>query len=499
MMELCGITKLFPGVVALDDVSISFEKGTVHALVGENGAGKSTLMKVITGIYQPDRGEIKLDGRSLSIRNFRDAVNNEINMVSQEIQAIPDFSIGENIVLDRLAQYRNRFGINWEKIDRTAEKYLTMVGLSVDPSTKIGKLTAAQKQLIQIAKAVSSNARYMLMDEPTSSLTKHETSYLFDIVRSLKKQGVCVIFISHKIEEVLEICDKVSVLRDGRYVGTLEKKEMFRENIVRMMIGRDGNERRLGRLDANDETVLEVRGLTTYGMFDKFSFSLKKGEILGFYGLVGSGRTELARQIIGLEKFNEGEVLVKGKPAHIVSLRNTLRNYRIGYVTENRKEEGLILSASICTNIAITIWHKIINLMRKINLSEERRMARKMIDALKIKTSSEVAITETMSGGNQQKVSIAKWLAAQCDILIIDEPTVGVDIGAKEFIHEVIWRLAHDEGKSIIIISSDMREIVRLAQRLLIFRDYKIVGEITNLDDERPFATVSAEIGEFLA
>jgi ribose transport system ATP-binding protein len=389
--------------------------------------------------------------------------------------------------------------IDWEKINQTAKKYLEMVGLSIDPKTKIGRLTAAQKQLIQIAKAVSSNARYMLMDEPTSSLTRHETSFLFNIIRSLKEQGVCVIFISHKIEEVLEICDEVSVLRDGKYIGTLGKEEMFRENIVRMMIGRDGNERRLGQLGVSEETVLEVRDLTTYGMFDGLDFYLRKGEILGFYGLIGSGRTELARQIIGLEKIDSGEVVVNGRLARITSLRDTLRNYRIGYVTENRKEEGLILPASVCTNISITIWHKIINMLRKINISEERGIAQKMIETLNIKTPSASTTTENLSGGNQQKVSIAKWLAAQCDILIIDEPTVGVDVGAKEFIHEVIWKLAKAEGKSIIVISSDMREIVRLAQRLLIFREFHIVGEITDLDDDRDFVAVSKEIGEYLA
>lgn len=500
MLELKHISKIFPGVKALDDVSLTFKPGEIHALMGENGAGKSTLMKIITGIYHPDLGEMYLDGKKVEIKSFRDAVAHDINMVSQEIQVIPEATIAENIILDRIDQFKKGVKVDWKKVNETAKKYLDMVGLSLSPSSKIDNLTAAQKQLTQIAKALSSNAKYILLDEPTSSLTSYESQNLIKIVKKLKEQNVAVIFVSHKIEEVLELCDKVSVLRDGKYVGTKDCQGIDRQDIVKMMIGREESQEHLGFLNMGEETVLKAKDIVTYGQFDKVNFELKKGEILGFYGLIGSGRTELVRLLVGADKMDEGEVFVNGEKAVIRNIQDALEKYRIGYVTENRKEEGLMLDASVGSNLTITVWKRLADKFSKIDTKEDQKIIDIMVDKMKVKTPTTATHVGSLSGGNQQKVSIGKWLAANCDILIIDEPTVGVDVGAKKYIHDLIWGLAKEEGKSIILISSDMPEMITLARRILVFKDQKITGEINDLNTEvKSYEEVSAEIGALMA
>lgn len=500
MLELKNISKIFPGVKALDNVSLSFKKGEIHALMGENGAGKSTLMKIITGIYQPDMGGVYLDGTKVEMKSYRDAVDHEISMVSQEIQIIPEATVAENIVLDRIDKFQKGRRIDWNQINETAKKYLDMVGLDVSPVEKIQHLTAAQKQLIQIAKALSAQAQYILLDEPTSSLTTYESNNLIKLVKVLKENGVGVIFVSHKIEEVMELCDVISVLRDGKYVGTKSCKEITRQDIVKMMIGREESTEHMGFLDVQDEVVLEVKDAVAYGRAKGESFKLKKGEILGFYGLVGSGRTELASLIAGIDKMDSGEILVHGQKAHITSVQDSIEKYKIGYVSENRKEEGLILDFSVGENLSIAILPQIINKFRKIDIKEENKIIDFMVNKMKVKTPSVKTSVGSLSGGNQQKVSIGKWLAANCDILIIDEPTVGVDVGAKKYIHDLIWSLAKEEGKSIILISSDMPEMITLARRILVFKDQEIVGEINDLNEtERKYEDVSLEIGRLMA
>lgn len=500
MLELKNISKIFPGVKALDDVSLTFNKGEIHALMGENGAGKSTLMKIITGIYQPDIGGVYLEGKPVEMKSYRDAVDCDISMVAQEIQIIPEATVAENIILDRIDKFKKGFVVDWKKINETAKMYLDMVGLDISPTQKIEFLTAAQKQLIQIAKALSAKAQYILLDEPTSSLTTFESNNLIKLVKKLKEEGVGVIFVSHKIEEVVALCDVVSVLRDGKYVGTKSCVGIKRQDIVKMMIGREESVEHLGFLDIEDEKVLEVKHAIAYGSTNDISFSLKKGEILGFYGLVGSGRTELARLIIGADKMDSGEVLIKGEKAHIRSIQDSLEKYRIGYVTENRKEEGLMLDFPVSTNLSIAVWSRIVNKFHKIDLKKEEQIVGSMIDKMKVKTPSVQTKVGSLSGGNQQKVSIGKWLAADCDILIIDEPTVGVDIGAKRYIHDLIWQLAKEEKKSVIVISSDMPELITLARRICVFKDNQIVGEINDLNEvERTYGEVSQEIGRLMA
>ena len=497
MLEVRNITREFPGVKALDDVSMQFERGEIHALMGENGAGKSTLMKIITGIYRPDLGSVWIDGEQITLKSYKDSINYNISMVHQEIQVIGRSTVAENIVLDKLDSFRTKLGfLDWKKINETAQKYLDMVELDVKPTDIIGGMTAAQKQLIQIAKALSSNAHYILMDEPTSSLTKYEAVNLFRIVRKLKEENCCIIFVSHKIDEVMSLCDRVTVLRDGKAIGTRNIADIGSQDLVKMMIGREENIEHLGMLDIRDEVVLEVKGLGKAGMFEDMNLTLKKGEILGMYGLVGSGRTEFAKMICGADDFDRGEIYINGQRAVIRSMADAVYKYKLGYVTENRKEEGLVLPFSVNENMTMTILQDLTNKAGKISLKKGRAKTAEMIDKMEVKTPSQQTVVESLSGGNQQKVSIGKWLLAGCDILIIDEPTVGVDVGAKRHIHEIIWNLAKEEGKTIILISSDMTEMITLARRILVFKDFHISAEITGLNDrEHTYDEVSTLIG----
>jgi ribose transport system ATP-binding protein len=501
MLEIRQISKAFPGVQALSEVSIEFRPGEIHALVGENGAGKSTLIKIMCGIYAPDEGEVRLDGERLTLHTYRDAIDHKINMVSQEIQVIPKSTIAENIVLDKLEKFRRRGGaIDWKRINREAQQYIEMVDLHLPAKTVVSGLSAAQKQLIMIARALSADAKVLVLDEPTSSLTLHETANLLQLLQKLKLNGVTIIFVTHKLEEVLQVADKVSVLRDGQLIGTREIQGLQKSDIVTMMIGRETITKSLGTLEITRQPVLEAQHISRYGQFDDVNFSLYKGEILGFYGLVGAGRTELAQILIGEAKKDSGEVFINGQPARIHSMADSLFKYRMGYVSENRKEKGLILGASIKSNITVTVWNRLLNRARVISLKQESAVARKYMDAVEIKATGPDQPVNRLSGGNQQKVSISKWLAAECDILIIDEPTVGVDIGAKEYIHQLIWDLAKNEGKSIIIISSDMPEIVNVARRILVFKEFKIVGEVDYLGEQTPsYEQISQQIGHYLA
>lgn len=500
MLELRAVTKTFPGVKALDRVSLRFRAGEIHGLIGENGAGKSTAIKIVTGIHQPDAGEIWFDGKRVELADYRQSQSIGIGIVHQELFVIPDASVAENIMIDKLVA--NRWGVvDWKAVHATARRYMDLVGLTVAPDALASGLSAAQKQLIQIAKALSAKVKVLLLDEPTSSLTEHEVQRLFALLRQLKESGVAIIFVSHKLEEVGALCDRISVLRDGCFVGEYEATGMPKERMVQLMIGRECSYERVGPLSPDwDEVVLEARGIRRVGKANSASFALHRGEILGFYGLVGSGRTELARLLIGEDAMDGGELWIRGERAYIESVEASLYRYGLGYVTENRKEEGLLLADSIRSNIALPVWPRIRNAVtRRIDAVREQATAQRYADAMSVKTPSLSRSAGLLSGGNQQKVSIGKWLAAECSILIIDEPTVGVDVGAKQQIHELIWNLAANEGKSIIVISSDLPEIACLANRILVFREQRIVGEVRDIDVEgKRYEAVSAEIGKYL-
>ena len=501
MLEVRSISKSFPGVKALDKVSVSFAPGTIHALLGENGAGKSTLMKIICGIYGPDEGEMLLEGRPLHLRDTFDALRNRISIVHQEIQVVPRASVAENIMLDKLDRFRRGVAIDWKRINREAAVFMDMVELAVGPETPVAELSAAQKQLAQIARALSDGATILLLDEPTSSLTLHEADHLFELLRRLKAKGVTIVFVSHKLEEVMALCDVVTVLRDGKLMETRPRTELTKDQIITLMIGRSAFDDWRGLLPVDGNTpVLELRNLRS-AMFNGISLTLYKGEILGLYGLVGSGRTELAKTIIGEYPCEPGSLFVRGAPARIRSMAESLHRHSIGYVTENRKEEGLILGATVTTNLSITVWDRLRSrILRILNPRKETAQASRTIERLDIKTPSAAQTVMNLSGGNQQKVSIGKWLVADCDILIVDEPTVGVDVGAKEYIHDLIWRMAREEGKSIILISSDLPELVELSRRVLVFKGFRIVGALEDLNEnEHTYEETSQRIGRVLA
>ena len=501
MLELKNISKSFPGVRALADVSVSFAPGEIHALVGENGAGKSTLMKIITGIYQPDAGTIQFNGKPVRFASYRDSLKAGIDIVYQEIQVVPESTVAESIMIDKLVTIPGTGIIRWDEVNRIALTYMRMVELDVSPDTLVKSLSAAQKRLTQIARALAAEAKVILLDEPTGALTEHEATNLFKILRGLRDRGVTLVFVSHKFEEVFDLCDRATVLRDGQWIGTRKISDLQLNGLIEMMIGREFNESHLGRLNVKrDKVVLECDKVTRHGRIHDASFVLHEGEILGFYGLVGAGRTELARVIIGEDRIDAGTIRVHGERAHIRNVGDSLYRYGIGYVTENRKDEGLFLDDTVRNNISVGIWPRLQNkLTRCISGSKEDAVCHDTVVSMSIKTPGLNQTVKNLSGGNQQKISVGKWLAADCQILIIDEPTIGVDIGAKDQIHHLIRDLAQKQRKAVILISSDMPEIIKLANRILVFRHGRIVGEIDDVDNPaRGYKDISTAIGTHL-
>lgn len=501
MITLRHVSKSFPGVRALRDLSLEFLPGEVHGLIGENGAGKSTAIKIITGIHQADTGEILLNGRPVRFRGYRDSLAQGIGIVHQELHVIPDASIAENIMIDKLIT-RGPGIVDWRSVRNEAARHMAAVGLEEDPDRLVRELSAAQKQLVQIAKALSADVKVLLLDEPTSSLTEHETMKLFTLLRELRTKGVALIFVSHKLEEMYSLCDRISVLRDGALVGTYLTTAIEPRELVRLMIGRECDDEHLGILHPDrSKQVLRVQDLSRRGKAEHLNFSLHSGEILGFYGLVGSGRTELARILIGEDRLDSGSIYLQGRQIRVRNVSEALYGHRIGYVSENRKEEGLLLDDDVRTNLAMAVWPRLRKrFTRRIDRREEQRLAENYVATLGVKTPNLMQQVRNLSGGNQQKVSIGKWLAADCDILIIDEPTVGVDVGSKHQIHQLIWDLANKRGKSLIVISSDLPELVKISSRILVFKEHRIVGEVREIDSEKKtYRQVSEEIAPFLS
>jgi ribose transport system ATP-binding protein len=480
ILELTNISKSFPGVKALDHISLSLEQGEIHALVGENGAGKSTLINIISGVMLPDEGVMHLKGQEVRFSNTRQAYENGIGVVHQERNLVPTFNVAENILLERVSEGGLSI-IDEKKMLKDAQAYMDMVGIDVSPSRNVEELSVGKKQLIEIAKALSSNAQLLLLDEPTASISISEAALLFETIRKLKNQGVTFLYVSHKLEEIFEIADSVTVLRDGRNAGSSYKiKDIDRDHLVTLMVGRPEQVKQYPvRNRDKNTTVLEVKSVKSKSCPKENSFNLYDGEILGWYGLVGAGRTELAKTIIGSDPMTAGEVRVRNVRSNIRSVSEALHRWHIGYITENRQEEGVFLIHPITRNIASTIWNRLRTRMGFLDIKGEERLAKEFGDKLNIRTPSIFQLVNNLSGGNRQKVSFAKGLAATPEILFVDEPTVGIDIKTKEEIHELIWDLAQ-KSMSIILISSDMPEVVELADRLLVFREGKIVGEMQN-------------------
>ena len=484
-LEMKGVSKSFPGVKALDNIHLNVKPGSVHALMGENGAGKSTLMKCLFGIYTPDTGEVYVDGEKMNILNPDDALHKGLAMVHQELQPVPARSIAENMFLGRYPTIN--FGplkvIDHKKMESEAAKWLKEVKLNVNPNALLQTLSISQMQSVEIAKAVSMGAKIIILDEPTSSLTENEVSGLFKIIRELKEKGVSLIYISHKMAEIREIADDITIMRDGTYVGTWEVKDISDGEIIRQMVGRElSNIYPPKNNIEKGEVILKVDGLTSIheNIFRNCSFELRKGEILGFGGLVGAGRSELMEAIFGLRSVKSGKVYMKGKEQNIARPRDAIKD-GLGMITEDRRGTGILGCLSIADNVAISSLNNYLVAGIALDDGKIKQVVDENVSKLSIKTPSNKTLIQSLSGGNQQKVIIARWLANNPDVLIMDEPTRGIDIGAKYEIYQIMINLAK-QGKGIIMISSEMPELIGMSDRIIVMCNGEITGEVSKDD-----------------
>lgn len=494
------ITKSFPGVKALEDVSLSLEGGSVHALLGENGAGKSTLIKILNGLQRPDSGEVLLNGVPVRFTGPRQAQAAGIAFVPQERNLVSRFSTGENILLEKLGKHALSY-INYDAINESARHWLQLLDLDIDPRTPVSRLSVAQMQLVEIGKALSLNPSILLLDEPTASLTPSESDILFRIVGKLREKGAAILFVSHKLEEVFSLCDSVTVLRDGKNACASRPIDgLTRADVVRLMIGR--SERiasRAPRSMVAAAPYLELRNVSTSAGHHDISLAVRPGEILGLYGLVGAGRSELAKSVLGQHAITKGSLLIKGKDARIGSPADALHGYGLGYISEDRKAEGLVLAHSVLENAGITVWKQLSGALSFLRDSTIARKVVPVLDRLEVKTPSLDQTVGNLSGGNQQKVSVAKWVAAGARILIFDEPTVGIDIKTKAYLHDLIHELAN-RGTAILLITSDMPEMIDVADRIMVMSDFRIKGLVENdRDYERVSHAIMALIHDAVA
>ena len=474
ILEMKNITKTFPGVVALDDVSLQVKKGDIHALVGENGAGKSTLMKVLNGVHQADKGEIYLDGKPVVIKGTMDAEAKGIGLVFQECNLINSLTVAENMFLNKLQQGKKGF-VKWKELNKITQDFLDKFKFHFKATEKIEDLSASQKQMVEIAKVLYKKPALLVMDEPTSSLTIGETEHLFSIMRQLKEEGTTIIYISHKMDEIFSMCDTATVVRDGKMIETRPTQEFTRDEIVERMVGRSVDVDYPKRNIALGEVVLKVDNVSRNGIVENISFELHKGEILGLAGLVGSGRTEIAEAIFGAEHYDGGVLEVNGKKV-VISSTYQGKKEGIGLLTEDRKETGLVLEYDLVRNISITNLNKI-KTGPFLDKKKERALATELAKDLNVKTPSMMQLARNLSGGNQQKVVFAKWLFSDVDILILDEPTRGIDVGAKYEIYLLMNKLV-EAGKSIIMISSELPEVLGMSDRLVVLSGGQKAGEL---------------------
>jgi ribose transport system ATP-binding protein len=478
LLRMEGIYKSFPGVQALSDARLDLRYGEVHALVGENGAGKSTLMKILGGIYSKDDGHVILEGQEVDITSPGMAQRLGISIIHQELNLMPHLTVGQNIFIGREPRAKLSFVVDDKTTNEKAMKLFEMLNLRLDPNTKVADLTVAKQQMVEIAKALSFNAKILVMDEPTAALTDTEIEELFTIIRQLRDNGVGVVHISHRLEELKLISDRVTVMRDGKYVNTLKTSEAKIDQIISLMVGRTIYESTPELPEnPNQEVVLEVRNLNRGKVLRDVSFDLKRGEILGFAGLIGAGRTEVARAIFGADAHDSGEIFIKGKQVHIKSPGDAV-NHGIGYLSEDRKRYGLALAMDVKENVALAAMKKFLKAFGWMDFKKSAERGREMVTALNIKTPSLEQKVKFLSGGNQQKVVIGKWLTADTEILIFDEPTRGIDVGAKSEIYKLLNDLAH-QGKAIIMISSELPEILRMSHRVVVMCEGRVTGVLS--------------------
>ena len=488
VVEIVGISKDFPGVRALDDVNLTIERGKVHALVGENGAGKSTLMKILAGVYQPDRGQIKVNGRLVTIRRPADSLRLGISMIHQELNMIPAMTVAENIFFGREPCFGHSRILNRRKQRSMTREVLGEIKIDLSPDSKISSLSVAEMQMVEIAKAISYKSDIIIMDEPSSAITDREVERLFEIIRASTEKGVAVVYITHKMDEVFRVSDVVTVLRDGRHISTQPTKAVNQDVLISLMVGREIGAYFPKEDIPKGDVNFEVRNLSKKGKFDKINFKARRGEILGIAGLVGAGRTEVAEAIIGLDRPDEAEIFVNGK---LVIIHNPFDaiSQGIAFVPEDRKLKGLNLKASVGQNMTIANLRRFSILSQVILRRLERKAIDELIRLLNIKTSDKNQNVNSLSGGNQQKVVLAKSLIGGPDVFIFDEPTRGIDVGAKTEIYKLMNSLAK-QGKTIIMISSEMPEIMGMSDRVIVLHNGSISGEFqrTEFDQEKILA-----------
>lgn len=477
ILEVKNLSKRFPGVLALDKTQLKVRPGEVHALLGENGAGKSTLMKCILGMYKPDGGEIYFDGRRVTINNTSEALKIGISMIHQEISLVQHRTIAENIWIGREP---GRFGIlNWKALYKKAEEMLERLELDLNPKTIVGKLSVAGMQMVEIARAISYDSRVIIMDEPTSALMDNEVNKLFKIIHDLKSKGIAIIYISHKMDEIFKIADRVTVFRDGQYVGEEDIGNVDEQKLVSMMIGREINQIFPKIQVPIGDVAFEVKNLSRKGVFQDISFQVRKGEILGVSGLMGAGRSEIMQAIFGIERIDEGAIYLDGERLRIHSPKDAIKK-GIGMVTEDRKLLGLVTCRSVRENITYASLDELSNWIFT-NVTNENNASGDMIRMLDIKTPSQRQRVGALSGGNQQKVIVANWLLTKPKVLILDEPTRGIDVGAKSEIHKLMCKFAQD-GMAIIMISSEMPEILGMSDRIIVMHEGRTKAEFNRED-----------------
>jgi ribose transport system ATP-binding protein len=477
LVSMEGISKSFPGVNALINARFDLRPGEVHALVGENGAGKSTLMKVLAGVYSKDAGQIFYKGKEVVIPNPHAAQQLGISIIHQELNLMPHLTVAQNIFIGREPASRLKFILDEKLINQKTQELFEVMHLKMDPRTKVAELTVAKQQMVEIAKALSFNSEVLIMDEPTAALTDTEIDELFRLIRQLRGRGVGVVHISHRLEELQQISDRITVMRDGHYINTIETKDATIDQIINMMVGRTIFETSPEVPEKTSENVvLEVKHLNRGNVIKDVSFNLKQGEILGFSGLVGAGRTEVARAIFGADPYDSGEIYVNGKKVDIKSPQDAV-GHSIAYLSEDRKRYGLALGLDCENNIVLASFNQLLGFLGWVNSAKARTIADRFVKAMSIKTPSLQQLVKNLSGGNQQKLVIGKWLAKDTNILIFDEPTRGIDVGAKSEIYRLLNDLAK-QGKSIIMISSELPEILRMSHRVVVMCEGQITGEL---------------------
>ena len=473
ILTLKNITKEFPGVKALDDVTINIERGTIHGLVGENGAGKSTLIKVLAGIYQPNKGEIILDGKPCRFNSPIEARRAGISVVHQEIKLAEPLSVAENMFLGNV-QLKNGL-VDWKGMRRRAREIVEDLGMDIDINAQVSSLTVAKKQIVEIMHAINNNSRILIMDEPSAVLTDRELEVMFRIVKQLRDEGITIIYISHRLDEIFGLCSNVSVLRDGCHIDTIPVASVDRQGLINMMVGREMGQEYPKEVGNVGGTILEGKNLSR-GILQDISFEVKSGEVFGISGLVGAGRTELARAILGIDKPESGEVYVRGKKVHYRTFADAIRD-GLGLIPEDRKLQGLVQIMSVKRNTTLVNMKRVLR-AGVISSSLEEKLSKEYADKLHVVTPSMETEVQYLSGGNQQKVVIAKWLFQNSEILFLDEPTRGIDVGAKAEIYRLINRMAK-EGKTIIMISSEMPELLGMCDRIMVMHEGHKMGELS--------------------